>query len=95
MTARSYWLEHERSLHPHRSAPRVAAQACHRWGYCLTSEAIIGTPLEIDHIIPQSLGGPGGQTPYPATYSGRWTSPGSLFSHHEGGSDATITMCWR
>jgi peptide/nickel transport system substrate-binding protein len=29
----------------------VAAQACHRWGYCLASEAIIGTPLESDPII--------------------------------------------
>jgi HNH endonuclease len=37
---------------------RVAAQARHRCGYCLTSEAIVGTPMEIDHIIPQSLGGP-------------------------------------
>ena len=36
---------------------RVAAQAGHRCGYCLTAEAIVGTPLEIDHIIPQSLGG--------------------------------------
>ena len=36
---------------------KVAAQARHRWGYCLTSEAIVGTPMEIDHIIPQSLGG--------------------------------------
>jgi hypothetical protein len=37
---------------------RVAAQARHRCGYCLTSETIVGTPMEIDHIIPQSLGGP-------------------------------------
>ena len=37
---------------------RVAAQARHRCGYCLTSEAIVGTPMELDHIIPQSLGGP-------------------------------------
>lgn len=37
---------------------RVATQARHRCGYCLTSEAIVGTPMEIDHIIPQSLGGP-------------------------------------
>jgi len=36
---------------------KVAAQARHRCGYCLTSEAIVGTPMEIDHIIPQSLGG--------------------------------------
>ena len=37
---------------------RVAVQTRHRCGYCLTSEAIVGTPMEIDHIIPQSLGGP-------------------------------------
>lgn len=37
---------------------RVAEQARYRCGYCLTSEAIVGTPMEIDHIIPQSLGGP-------------------------------------
>jgi hypothetical protein len=36
---------------------RVATQARHRCGYCLTSEAIVGTPMEIDHIIPESLGG--------------------------------------
>jgi HNH endonuclease len=36
---------------------RVAAQAHHRCGYRLTSEAIVGTPMEIDHLIPQSLGG--------------------------------------
>lgn len=37
---------------------KVAEQARHRCGYCLTAEAIVGTPMEIDHIIPQSLGGP-------------------------------------
>jgi 5-methylcytosine-specific restriction endonuclease McrA len=36
---------------------RVAAQARYRCGYCLTPEAVVGTPMEIDHIIPQSLGG--------------------------------------
>jgi hypothetical protein len=35
----------------------VTEQARHRCGYCLTSEAIVGTPMEIDHIIPRSLGG--------------------------------------
>jgi 5-methylcytosine-specific restriction endonuclease McrA len=43
---------------PNTLRQRVAAQARHRCGYCLTSEAIVGTPMEIDHIIPQSLGGP-------------------------------------
>ena len=36
---------------------RVAARAQHRCGYCLTQEAVVGTPMEIDHIIPESLGG--------------------------------------
>lgn len=36
---------------------RVAAQARHRCGYCLTAETIVGTPMEIDHLIPESLGG--------------------------------------
>ena len=35
----------------------VTVQARHRCGYCLTSEAIVGTPMEIDHIVPRSLGG--------------------------------------
>lgn len=35
----------------------VAQQARHRCGYCLTREAIVGTPMEIDHLIPESLGG--------------------------------------
>jgi HNH endonuclease len=36
---------------------RVAAQARHRCGYCLTAEAIVGAQMEIDHLIPESLGG--------------------------------------
>lgn len=36
---------------------RVAEQARYRCGYCLTLEVIVGTPMEVDHIIPQSLGG--------------------------------------
>ena len=37
---------------------RVAEQAQFKCGYCLTSEYIVGAPMEIDHIIPVSLGGP-------------------------------------
>jgi hypothetical protein len=37
---------------------RVAAQARHRCGYCLTAEWITGAPLVIDHLIPEALGGP-------------------------------------
>lgn len=36
----------------------VAARAGHRCGYCLTSEQIVGLPMELDHLIPQALGGP-------------------------------------
>jgi hypothetical protein len=36
----------------------VARRACHRCGYCLTREAIVGTPMQLDHIVPESLGGP-------------------------------------
>ena len=37
---------------------QIATDARHRCGYCLTSARIIGAPMEIDHIIPESLGGP-------------------------------------
>ncbi len=37
---------------------RVAAQARHRCGYCLTAEAVTGAPLVIEHLIPEALGGP-------------------------------------
>jgi hypothetical protein len=37
---------------------QVAAEGQHRCGYCLTSSSITGTPMEIDHLIPESLGGP-------------------------------------
>jgi 5-methylcytosine-specific restriction endonuclease McrA len=36
---------------------RVTGQAHHRCGYCLTQEMVVGTPMEIDHLIPSSLGG--------------------------------------
>ena len=36
---------------------RVARAAQYRCGYCLTSERVIGPLLEIDHIVPQALGG--------------------------------------
>jgi hypothetical protein len=37
---------------------RVAEEARYRCGYCLTSERIAGLPMEIEHLIPQVLGGP-------------------------------------
>jgi len=36
---------------------RVAEQARYCCGYCLSSERIVGAPMEIDHLIPESLGG--------------------------------------
>lgn len=36
---------------------RVAEAAGYRCGYCLTSQEIVGPLLEIDHLLPESLGG--------------------------------------
>lgn len=36
---------------------RVAEQSRHRCGYCLTPEFIVGYELDIDHLIPEALGG--------------------------------------
>ena len=36
---------------------QVAREARYRCGYCLTSARVTGTRMEIDHIIPESLGG--------------------------------------
>jgi HNH endonuclease len=36
---------------------KVSANAKYRCGYCLSQEFIIGTPLEIEHIIPETKGG--------------------------------------
>jgi 5-methylcytosine-specific restriction endonuclease McrA len=36
---------------------RIAVQARHRCGYCLTAEKIVGARMEVDHIIPRALGG--------------------------------------
>lgn len=36
---------------------RVSERAQRRCGYCLTSELIVGTPMEIDHLVPEVLGG--------------------------------------
>ncbi|HEU5200141.1 MAG TPA: HNH endonuclease signature motif containing protein [Ktedonobacterales bacterium] len=42
---------------PQRLRRKVAEQAKHRCGYCLTQERIIGTEMEVDHIIPEALEG--------------------------------------
>lgn len=36
---------------------RVEAQAQRRCGYCLTQEAVVGTPIAIEHLLPEVLGG--------------------------------------
>jgi len=36
---------------------RVASQAGLRCGYCLSAQAIAGQKMEIDHFIPEALGG--------------------------------------
>ena len=46
-----------KSYIPKALRERIGEQAGHRCGYCLTQEAIVGTPMEIDHLIPESLGG--------------------------------------
>jgi hypothetical protein len=43
---------------PRALRDRVARSAKYRCGYCLTQCAVVGTPLEMDHILPESLGGP-------------------------------------
>jgi hypothetical protein len=41
---------------------RVAAQARHRCGYCLTSQRISGAQMHIEHIVPLSRGGASDET---------------------------------
>ena len=42
---------------PRALRERIAEQARHRCGYCLTSEVLAGIPSEIEHIIPLAAGG--------------------------------------
>ncbi|MBW3540069.1 MAG: HNH endonuclease [Planctomycetes bacterium] len=46
-----------RSHVPQALRQRVSEAAKRRCGYCLSSEAVVGAPMEIDHIIPESQGG--------------------------------------
>jgi hypothetical protein len=46
-----------RSYIPKSLRQRVAEAANYQCGYCLSTEAIVGAPMEIDHLIPESLGG--------------------------------------
>ncbi len=36
----------------------VAAQGRYRCGYCLTQARVVGVPMDVEHIIPEALGGP-------------------------------------
>lgn len=42
---------------PRALREKVATQARHRCGYCLTPESIVGSPMQIEHIIPEADGG--------------------------------------
>jgi hypothetical protein len=35
----------------------IAEQARHRCGYCLTPEALSGAAMEVEHILPEAMGG--------------------------------------
>lgn len=41
---------------------KIAETARHRCGYCQTAAALIGMPLEIEHIIPEAQGGSSAET---------------------------------
>ena len=36
---------------------RIRHQARYRWGYCLSSEILLGMPMEVEHLIPLAIGG--------------------------------------
>jgi hypothetical protein len=42
---------------PQELRRRVAETARYRCGYCQNQETVIGMPLEIDHTVPEALGG--------------------------------------
>jgi len=46
-----------RSYVPKALRDQIGRDARRRCGYCLTSARITGTPMEIDHLVPESLGG--------------------------------------
>jgi hypothetical protein len=35
----------------------VSNEARHRCGYCLTQERVVGACMEVDHLLPEALGG--------------------------------------
>ena len=53
MIFRVWPRRHEPVSHPKALCAKVAAQARYRCGYCLTAESIVGTSMELDHLIPE------------------------------------------
>ena len=43
---------------PARVREQVTEEARRRCGYCLRTEELTGTPMTLDHIIPEASGGP-------------------------------------
>lgn len=46
-----------KSYIPRALRERVAVQGRYRCGYCLTQELVVGVPMDVEHIIPEVLGG--------------------------------------
>ncbi len=46
-----------RSYIPKELRRKVAAQAHFRCGFCLTSEILIASQMDVEHIIPEAMGG--------------------------------------
>jgi 5-methylcytosine-specific restriction endonuclease McrA len=50
-------MSHPRHKIPATLRKRVREQARYRCGYCLCSEALLGMPMEVEHLIPLASGG--------------------------------------
>lgn len=46
-----------RSYIPKELRRKVAQQARFRCGFCLTSEILIASQMDVEHIIPEAVGG--------------------------------------
>ncbi len=46
-----------RAYIPKALRDRIATQAKHRCGYCLSQQEVVGSSMEIDHLIPEALNG--------------------------------------
>lgn len=52
------YKHHEQGLYSLELRRLVAEEARYRCGYCLTAQRIIGRPMVMDHLTPESRGGP-------------------------------------